>query len=242
MSLIFVAYSITTLRGLLQKTSRVCKPLYIGFRSPTQFLALPVTWTLAQTLSNLVTSNEALMTNLWELYLSLPEDQVILIRLLTFPDHKTILIALVFITNCIKGSKKRTKMLCRTAVGARLCITILDVMVRLYDAAEQSDGAQAFNIGYGIFSQVIEKGYVSDLYSKLSMVDEPVTPHQTTLLKIIDSYLQSKRHQKSGVEMSEVHSILSPLLARVFLSSSAYAQAAINHSLGSSPTGPYFLL
>ena len=92
--------------------------------SLTQSLALPVTWMLTQTLSNLVTSNEALMTNLWKLYLSMPEDQMILMsvcvphesgafsdrlcsRLLTFPDHKTILVTLVFVMNCIKGSKKR---------------------------------------------------------------------------------------------------------------------------------------
>ena len=34
---------------------------------------------LAQALSNLVTSNEDLMTNLWELYTSLPEDQIIVL-------------------------------------------------------------------------------------------------------------------------------------------------------------------
>ena len=37
---------------------------------------------LAQALSNVVTSNENLMTILWELYTTLPEDQIILLCVL----------------------------------------------------------------------------------------------------------------------------------------------------------------
>ena len=40
--------------------------------------ALPVTRALAQTLSNLVTANEPLLTSLWNSYLCLPEEQLIL--------------------------------------------------------------------------------------------------------------------------------------------------------------------
>lgn len=39
-------------------------------------------------------------------------------------------------------------MLCTTPIGARVCITLLDRMVTLFDAAEPSDGAKAFDIGY----------------------------------------------------------------------------------------------
>ncbi|KAF8631860.1 hypothetical protein AX15_002130 [Amanita polypyramis BW_CC] len=195
--------------------------------------SMPVACMLAQTLSNLVTSNERLMMSLWELYTSLPEDQAILIRLLSFPDHRTILTALIFVMNCIRGSERRIKLLCRTTIGSRVCVTILDAMIRLYDADEDSDGGQAFDVGYGIISQLIEQGYVPDLYSKFAMADEPVTPHQTTLLKIVDSYLQSKL-RRSGADMFEIHWILSPLLAKTFFSLSTYAQIAIDRSLGSS--------
>ena len=34
---------------------------------------------LTQTLSNLVTGNDTLMSSLWQTYLSLPEDQVVLL-------------------------------------------------------------------------------------------------------------------------------------------------------------------
>jgi len=143
---------------------------------------------------------------------------------------------LVFILNCIKESSKRTKLLCKTIIGSRICISILDTMIRLYDADEQSDGGQAFDFGYEIFSLLIQQGYVPDLYTKFSMMDEPVTPHQTTLLKIVDSFLQSKE-RKHSTDRYEIHSGLSPLLATAFFSLSAFAQSAIDKSLSSSPTG-----
>ncbi|KAK2463664.1 hypothetical protein APHAL10511_004415 [Amanita phalloides] len=209
---------------------------YTSWSAAEDKRTIPVTCMLAQMLSNIVTSNEGLTTELWELYTSLPEDQVILLRLLSYPDHRTVLTVLVLIMNCIKGSKKRIKLLCTTVIGSRICIMILDTMIRLYDAEEQSDGGQAFDIGYEIFSLLIQQGHVPDLYSKFSMTDEPVTPHQTTLLKIVDSYLQSKQ-SKNGVVTYEIHEMLSPLLATSFLSLSAYAQSAIDRSLGSTATG-----
>lgn len=91
---------------------------------------------LTQALSNTVTSNQNLVAALWETYLSLPEDQVILMyvsrlfffrgvpflpelrpdetssklisRLLATPDVRTLLTTLIFILNCIHGSRKRT--------------------------------------------------------------------------------------------------------------------------------------
>jgi ataxin-10 len=37
--------------------------------------------------------------------------------------------------------------LCSTKIGIRLCVSLLDKMVELYDAEEPSDGARAFDIG-----------------------------------------------------------------------------------------------
>lgn len=45
---------------------------------PTCFSAVLVARMLAQALSNMVTTNEPLMSKLWETYMNLPEDQVIL--------------------------------------------------------------------------------------------------------------------------------------------------------------------
>ena len=42
-------------------------------------VALPVLRMIVQTLANLVTANEGLMTTMWECYMNLPEDELILL-------------------------------------------------------------------------------------------------------------------------------------------------------------------
>ncbi|GAW09512.1 ataxin-10-like protein [Lentinula edodes] len=124
---------------------------------------------LTQMLSNIITGNEALISNLWETYLNLQEDQVILIRLLASPDNRILLAVLTMIINCVRESRSRTKMLTRTPIGARICIILLDDMVKLYDADEGSEGARAFDVGYSIFTRIIETGLMPDLYTELAI-------------------------------------------------------------------------
>lgn len=52
-----------------------------------------------------------------------------------------------------------------------------------------------------------------------------ITPHQTTLLKLVDSYLQSTS------PFAPVHAELAPLLSTLFLKLSVYANEAIRKSL-----------
>ncbi|KAF8075063.1 spinocerebellar ataxia type 10 protein domain-containing protein [Lyophyllum atratum] len=201
--------------------------------------AVSVARILAQALSNIVTTNEVLMSKLWDTYMSLPEDQVVLIRLLASPDPRTVMTVLIFILNCIHGSRMRTTMLTRTAVGSRVCVSLLDDMLKLYEAEESSVGAQAFDVGYDILTQLIEQGLVPDLYSKFTIPDEIVTPHQTTLLKIVDSYLQSIQMSTTTpatAKTIKIHRKLSPMLAKCFLDLSAYARRAVERSLR--PPGP----
>ncbi|KAJ3571925.1 hypothetical protein NP233_g3434 [Leucocoprinus birnbaumii] len=190
---------------------------------------------LTQALSNLVTGHEELMGELWETYLNLPEDQGVIIRLLSSPDAKTLLSTLIFISNCLHESRKRTKLLCKTNVGIRMCISLLDNMLRLFEADEGSVGAQAFDIGYTILSRIIEEGLAAPLYKQFIIQDEIITPHQTTLLKIIDSYLQSNQSTPQTPikpETLQIHISLTPMLTRAFFSLSRYAQTSIRHSLG----------
>jgi ataxin-10 len=42
-------------------------------------------------------------------------------------------------------------------------------MVELYDAEESSDGGQAFNAGYNIFTRIMDAGFVPDLYFRLTV-------------------------------------------------------------------------
>ncbi|KAI3600513.1 ataxin-10-like protein [Moniliophthora roreri] len=193
---------------------------------------------LTQTLSNLVTGNDALMSNLWETYLSLPEDQVVIIRLLSSADNRTLLAVLVLIKSCINDSRTRTKMLTKTVIGVRICVCLLDSMVKLYEEDENSDGGKAFDVGYHIFTRILEVGLVPDLYERLSIQGEIVTPHQTTLMKIVDSYLQSSPNgsPSSSPKIPKTHMKLIPMLADCFTSLSAYAQNAIRRALRPSPS------
>jgi hypothetical protein len=55
--------------------------------------------------------------------------------------------------------------------------------------------------------------------------DEVITPHQTTLLKLVDSYLQSTS------SLVSVHAELAPLFSSIFFKLSGYANEAIRKSL-----------
>ncbi|KAF7356869.1 Ataxin-10-like protein [Mycena venus] len=146
--------------------------------------AILVARVLSQALANLVTGNDVVVSTLWTTYMNLPEDQVVLIRLLASSDPRTLVAALVLILNCIDGSRTRIKMLTRTVTGVRICISLLDSMVQLYDADDASEGARAFDLGYEIFSRIMAADLVPSLFNRLSMPDEIITPHQTTLLKL----------------------------------------------------------
>ncbi|KAG5650835.1 hypothetical protein H0H81_010865 [Sphagnurus paluster] len=125
-------------------------------------------------------------------------------------------------------------MLTQTAVGVRVCITLLDDMLKLYDAEEASIGAQAFDAGYDILTEFIEQGLVPDIYEKFTIQDEIVTPHQTTLLKIVDSYLQSVQMNATTpatLKTLKIHQGLSPMLAKCFLDLSSYARSAVQRAL-----------
>lgn len=194
---------------------------------------------LSQTMSNLITENETLMQVLWDTYMNLPEDQVVLIRLLQSSDGKSLVPAMMLIRNCIQGSKTRARLLVHATVGSRLCVCLLDKMAKTYEAEEGSEEARAFDLGYAIFSRLMEAGLVPELYSKLSINDEIVTPHQTVLLKLIDSYLQSTPLTPKDPTTTKLLVKLSQMLGTCFFSMSSYSQRAIRRSLGS-PSSEHF--
>ncbi|KAJ7576878.1 spinocerebellar ataxia type 10 protein domain-containing protein [Mycena floridula] len=162
---------------------------------------------LTQTLSNMVSGNKTLIGKLWDIYLNLPEDQVILLKMLT-----------------------------STKIGARICISLFDDMVALFEAQEDSDGAKSFDVGYDIFSCIMETRLVPDLFRKLAISDEIITPHQTTLLKLLDSYLQSE--PLDSIVVSKSRYKLNPMLAGCFFGMSSYAQRALRRALGNNSSSP----
>ncbi|KAF7294489.1 Ataxin-10-like protein [Mycena kentingensis (nom. inval.)] len=154
-------------------------------------------------------------------------------RLLASPDPRTLLAALILILNCVEGSRPRIKMLTRTVIGVRICICLLDNMVKLYEAEEGTDEARAFDIGYTIFSKIMGVDLVPSLFNRLEVADEIITPHQTTLLKLIDSYLQSASMSQvpTTPQGTPLYSKLRPMLSKTFFVLSEYAQTSIRTSL-----------
>ncbi|KAG2122107.1 spinocerebellar ataxia type 10 protein domain-containing protein [Suillus clintonianus] len=199
-----------------------------AFQVPDSF---PATRMAVQALSNIVTTNEDLTSRLWNTYLSLPEEHVVLIRLLGSPDHRTILSLLVLMVNCIHDSTERRSLLTKTRVGARICITLLDRVVLLYDAEESSDGAKAFDYGYHLFAHLFDGGFAPDLYNSLSVEGEAIAPHQTTFLKLLDSYLQSS-------QICPIHRDMCPMLSEIFLSLASYSQSSITRAINPTNSEP----
>ncbi|KAL1747910.1 spinocerebellar ataxia type 10 protein domain-containing protein [Schizophyllum fasciatum] len=179
---------------------------------------------LTQTLSNMVTGNERLMSALWQAYLALPEDQVVLLRLLAHPDSRTVLSTLIFMLNILRDSEPRITALCSTPVGLRLCVLLLDTMARAHDADEASAAGRAFEHGYLIFAQLMAHARVPALYARLAVPGEPVAPHQTTLLKLTDAYLQARARDAGA---GDAHEGLLPLLAGAFLALAASARGSL---------------
>lgn len=64
--------------------------------------------------------------------------------------------------------------------------------------------------------------------------DEIVTPHQTTLLKIVDSYLQSVQMSATSAATAKtikIHKKMSPMFAQCFFDLSKYARLAVERAL-----------
>ncbi|KZS99695.1 uncharacterized protein LAESUDRAFT_732963 [Laetiporus sulphureus 93-53] len=189
---------------------------------------------LAQALSNLVTGNEPVLQTIWEMYLSLTEEQLILLCLFASPDMRTASSTFIFILNCVHGNRGRLEMLIHSPRGPRLCICMLDRINSLVDAEEATDGAHAFDVGYEMFSRMAEGGLIPALYTTIALrADEIVTPHQTTLLKLLDSHLQRPR-SKTPLNATDrlVRNDLLRMLTDKFFALSAYVQQTIRKAMG----------
>ncbi|KDQ61580.1 hypothetical protein JAAARDRAFT_31036 [Jaapia argillacea MUCL 33604] len=189
-----------------------------------------VTRMLAQTLSNMVTANETLVSQLWDLYIGLPEEQNILIRLLASPDDGSVVSTLVLVLNCIHGNNRRSGMLASNPVGTRICKTIFERINSSFEAEDDTIVPKTFEMGYHVFVRLLEAGYFPDLYANLAIEGEVIAPHQTTLLKVQDSYLQSP---PSGALSTETIGGLTPFTISTFFTLSSYTQRAIEKFIGS---------
>ncbi|KZT27840.1 hypothetical protein NEOLEDRAFT_1239988 [Neolentinus lepideus HHB14362 ss-1] len=180
---------------------------------------------LGQTLCNLVTSNEELSSRLWRSYLEIPEEENVLIRLLGSHRQDVVLPGVILVLNCLSRNKDRVSELVATPLGLRMDIALLDQISQTF---EQEDESPIFDVGYSVFRTVIECSELPRLFKELLIKDEIITPHQTTLLKLLDAYLQSAVAERDA----QLHSELTPFLLSTFSALSGYAQNAIHKALG----------
>ncbi|KAI0350670.1 hypothetical protein OH77DRAFT_1430661 [Trametes cingulata] len=219
---------------------------YTSFQATQDASSFPATRVLSQALSNIVTENDALAQRLWTAYLNLPEERLILTisrlrRLFAHPDARTVSAAFVLVLNCLHDSPHRVELLTRSPRGPRVCLTMLDRIACLFEAEESTEEGRAFDIGYAIFKRIIEAGLVAELYVRLAVEDEIVTPHQTTLLKLVDSYLHGSQRahelalsRRPGTDRGS----LFDMLATSFLKLSSYAQDSIRRAIPSGSVSP----
>ncbi|KAI0705173.1 spinocerebellar ataxia type 10 protein domain-containing protein [Cytidiella melzeri] len=202
---------------------------YTSYAVATKPESLPATRILTQALSNMVTANEGLLEEIWNLYLQQAEEQLILIRLLAIPDPGTTIASFVFILNCVHGNKERMAFLTNGRSGPRLCITYLDRVASLFDAADENS-LRAFELGYELFRHWADAGIVPAVYVRIGIPEEVVTPHQTTLLKLLDAYLQPPN--VGGP--SNLHLLgLCDMCTTTFFTLTSYTQRSIRRALGS---------
>ncbi|KAI0084463.1 spinocerebellar ataxia type 10 protein domain-containing protein [Irpex rosettiformis] len=180
---------------------------------------------LTQTLANIVTSNEDLIEKLWNSYLR---------RVISTPDAGTALASFVLILNCLHGSLPRMAFLTTSLSGPRLCITYLDRMASLFDAAD-GESTGAFEIGYRIFSDWVEGDLIPAIYTRIGIAEEVVTPHHTTLLKLLDAYLQPSNRGHINASRQCLWR-LCEMTTTVFFSLGDYTQQSIQRALGSYKT------
>ncbi|KAH9034665.1 spinocerebellar ataxia type 10 protein domain-containing protein [Lactarius hengduanensis] len=210
--------------------------LYTAWTKDGDESTFTVTRILAQTLSNLVTGNQELIDQFWDVQMRTPEEKSILIRLTGLPDPRSLTSVLVLVMNCIYDSHERGYTLVTTSIGVRVCVSILDRLEGLLDCPESGDEGKVFELGYGLFSRLFQLGLFPEVYRRTSMQDEVISPSQTTLLKLVDSFLQSI--PASFLDEGDHLRNLAVFLASVFLFQAENGRRAIQQVTGTPSPEP----
>ncbi|WVR07462.1 hypothetical protein IAU60_004503 [Kwoniella sp. DSM 27419] len=146
---------------------------------------------LAQLLCNLIspasadTGAERLAIKYLELYLSGRREDDVVIRMLDSKEAKVNQAILHLLNNVTRGSSERIKLLL-TDPGLRWCAKLLG---KMDDWVEIDDGL--FELSASMFNHMIDLGLHQKLFTRLGDDTEPITPSQTILLKLLDSYLST---------------------------------------------------
>ncbi|KAG9018907.1 hypothetical protein FRB90_008488 [Tulasnella sp. 427] len=158
--------------------------------------------TVVQALSNILTANNEAQDAVWPVYMSLPDERNILLRLLASPDLSTATSTMILVLNCINGSRERSQLLVSSRpAGVRLSKALLDKVDLLLEASETTEQGKTFEICYSIFRNVFDMGLFATAWESLWSPDDgamTITPHQTILLKLLDAHLQLPTTRSEG--------------------------------------------
>ncbi|KAL5633494.1 hypothetical protein ACGC1H_003855 [Rhizoctonia solani] len=145
--------------------------------------------TIARCLSNVVTENEETSRVVWTKYMSLAEKDNVITRLLQYPDRHTSIATLVFILNSLSTNPNQSLAMATEKGGRAICVSLLEMADRVYENDQENDILQLI---FNIFIQLFEDGGLAPLYQNLQSQDGAISPHQITLLKLLDGYVNTK--------------------------------------------------
>ncbi|CUA68312.1 hypothetical protein RSOLAG22IIIB_07840 [Rhizoctonia solani] len=144
---------------------------------------------IARCLSNVVTGNEETSRIIWTNYMSLLEKDNVIMRLLQYPDRQTSIATLVFILNSLTTDPNQSLLMATQSGGRAICVSLLEMADRVYENDQETDLLQLI---FNIFIKLFEDGGLAPLYQTLQSQDGTISPHQITLLKLLDGYVDTK--------------------------------------------------
>ncbi|KAG9122415.1 hypothetical protein FRC07_001211 [Ceratobasidium sp. 392] len=137
------------------------------------------------------TGNDETSTEIWTEYMQFTEQHNVLTRLLAYPEQKAVDTTLVFILNSLTSSPKLCPAIPEVIGGRATLIGLLEIADRTYEDEDKTD---QFHLIFQIFVKLFENGGLGPLYASLQPSDGTISPHQITLLKLLDGYTQSSNY------------------------------------------------
>ncbi|KAG9089772.1 hypothetical protein FS749_001066 [Ceratobasidium sp. UAMH 11750] len=140
------------------------------------------------------TTNEATSTAIWKEYMDFTEQNNILTRLLAHPEQKAVTATLVFILNSLISSPTLSSVIPHSVGGRAIYVGLLEISDRIY---EDEDRADQFHLIFQIFVNLFENRGLGPLHMSLQPPDGTISPHQITLLKLLDGCTQTPDYMPS---------------------------------------------
>ncbi|KAG8760888.1 hypothetical protein FRC11_014779 [Ceratobasidium sp. 423] len=117
--------------------------------------------------------------------MALPEKDNVVTRLLQHKDPQTVIVTLVFIFNSLSTSPNQSLAMAKGEGGRAISCSLLEMVDRTYEDEQKE---HMFQYIFSIFIKLFENGALATLYKRLQPADGTVSPHQITLLKVLDGY------------------------------------------------------